>query len=658
MTTSVGRGMQPEDLLRLKSIDEVQLSPDGRLVAFVVREIDASKDEYRSAIWVVPTDGSRKPTQFTRGPKIDRAPRWSPDGQTLAFLSDRAGGRPQLYTMPVGGGEPRQLTNLPAGAGDPVWSPQGDQLVFAAPVVTEAPPRDRDGFERWRHRPKVIDRIPYKFDGVGFLLQAHMQLFVVPGVGGEVRPLTTDGRTHWHPAWSPDGRRITFAASRPNPSESQLFDIWTMDADGQNARVVTTDIDYVQWPAWSPDGQTIAFYGLRPMGDPMSWVWVVGAEGGTPRALTEEFDREVPLLPGFAIPPPVWSADGTTLTFSIADCGEVHLVRCRVSDGHVAEVVGGARWILVPSVNRAGQIAYVVSSPAFPGDVHVCAADGSDERRLTHLNEDLVAELILPRVERRSFANPNGGVVEGIVIRPATDRRTPLLVDIHGGPQGFVGSAFPVWHAFRYALVASGWTILLLNPSGSGSYGRACAHSLQGRWGEYDFPEQMAAIDALIRDGSVDADRLAVTGYSYGGFMTAWMVTHTDRFKAAVIGAPITNHESDLGTSDLGAILRQWNFGEQYRDREVYRRLSSVHLVDRVTTPTLLLHGEADDRCPLGQSEEFFAELVMAGKAPAQLVTYPGGSHGFMAFGRPSHRVDFNRRIIDWVERWTLAGAS
>lgn len=656
MASGAPRGLLPDDILHLKSIDDVQLSPDGKLVVFVVRSIDTSKDEYRSTIWLVPAHGRSEPVQLTRGPKIDRAPRWSHDGHTLAFLSDRDGGRSQIYLLPIAGGEARKLTALPAGAGEPLWSPDGTQLLFAAPVVVEPPPKERDAFERWRQRPKVIDRIPYKFDGVGFLLQAHLQLFIVSVDSGQVRRITTDDRTHWQPAWSPDGRRIVYASSRRAPAESHRFDIWTMDADGHNARAITDAIEFAQWPSWSPDGRLIAFYGARQTADPMTLVWAVSPDGGVPRALTEEFDREVPLLPGFAIPAPMWSSDGRTLLFTVADRGEVHLARCSVADGKVRKILAGDRWVLVPSVSRTGDIAYVASSPAVPGDVYACAADGSDERRLTRLNDALLSEVAVPRVERRTFATPHGGHVDGVLIRiGATSGPVPLLVDIHGGPQGFVGSGFPTWEPYRYVLAARGWAILALNPRGSGSYGREFAHSLRGRWGEHDFPEQMAAIDALVADGIADPDRLAVTGYSYGGYMTAWMITHSDRFKAAVIGAPTVNQESDI-VADVGVIMRGWNFGDYFRDRDVYRRVSPIQAVDRVTTPTLLLHGEADDRCPLSQSEEFFTGLLIAGRVPAQLVTYPGGSHGFVERGRPSHRVDFHRRLVEWIERWTVHG--
>lgn len=241
------------------------------------------------------------------------------------------------------------------------------------------------------------------------------------------------------------------------------------------------------------------------------------------------------------------------------------------------------------------------------------------------------------------------------MVHPTTTnpRPAPLLVYIHGGPHAFVGTVFQHGAFYWYVLAARGWAVLALNPHGSGSYGQAFAWSLRGRWGEYDLPEQLAAVDALVAEGTADPDRLAVAGYSYGGYMTAWTIAHTDRFKAAVVGAPVTNLESFHGTSDIGLWFGLFEMkGDLAGHRETYRRLSPVNYVDHVTTPTLILHGEADDRCPVGQGEELYVRLVAVGKVPVQFVRYPGGSHQFVGTGRPSHRVDYTRRVVEWVERF------
>jgi dipeptidyl aminopeptidase/acylaminoacyl peptidase len=382
--------------------------------------------------------------------------------------------------------------------------------------------------------------------------------------------------------------------------------------------------------------------------------------GGTPDNLTQGYDRSPFLAPLGQPEGPVWSPDGSSLTFTVGDAGNVLIARAAVGDGTVRAVIGGERQITLASMRpAAGRIAFIASDPLTPADVYVANWDGSGERRLTNVNRDLLDGLTMPVVERRSFHGPNGVDIDGWLMRPVgATGPAPLLVQIHGGPHGFAGNVFRGTAFYEYALACRGWAVLALNPSGSGSYGKVFMQSLRGRWGEFDLPEQHAAIDALVGEGLVDGDRLAVTGYSYGGYMTSWVVGHTDRFKAAVIGAPVTNLESFHGTSDIGLWFSTGEMlGDLFSNREVFRRLSPITYVDQVTTPTLILHGEADDRCPIGQGEEFFVGLVAAGKVPAEFVRYPGGSHLFLGNGRPSHRVDYSRRVIDWVEQYTVKAA-
>ncbi len=660
MSDTPSRPIQPEDLLSLKTISDVQMSPDGSRVAYVLTEIDAEKDEYRTSIWVAPTQGG-SPTQFTRGPKRDSAPRWSPDGAQLAFLSDRDGEPAQLYIMPAHGGEARRLTSLDKGAGPAVWSPDGTRILFAATVLQETPPENQEARTRWNQRPRRVTKAQYKADGRGYTFDVCNHLLVVPTEGGETRQITSGDGNDDAPAWSPDGRQITFSRTRAGVADYNLSDIWVADADGGNLRQITEIVGRATSPTWSPDGGTIACYGTDEqkagLGDPHVRVWSVPAIGGAPRRLTADYDRSVFLLaPPAVTPGPIWSPNGATLTFVVSNAGNLHAVRAAVADGMVQPVVTGERQITSLSAMAAtGRIAFSAGQLDNPGDAYLCAWNGSEERRLTRVNESFLAGLTLPRVERRTFDSPNGGTIEGWLVRPVTGTgAAPLLVHIHGGPASFVGNVFPV-SLYWYALACRGWTVLALNPSGSGSYGKAFAHSLRGRWGEYDLPEQLAAVDALVAEGIADGGRLAVTGYSYGGYMTAWTIGHTDHFKAAVVGAPVTNLESFYGTSDIGPWFGAWEMdGDLMANRETFRRLSPINTVERVTTPTLILHGEADDRCPIGQGEEFYMGLVAQGKAPAEFVRYPGGSHLFIMNGRPSHRVDYSRRVVEWVERYTL----
>ena len=648
--------MRPEDLLRFRTIGDVALSPDGSRVAFTVSAIDAAADDYRTRVWAGRI--GEEPRELTPGPKKDSAPRFSPDGKWLAFLSDREREKPQLYVMPAAGGDARRLTDLPLGAMPASWSPDSTRLLFAARVPNAPLPAEAEAKKRWEQRVRHITRAQYKADGQGYTFDARSHLFVADVASSTVRQITDGDADERAETWSPDGRRITFVRNRTGKTDYNQSDLFVANADGSNEKQILRDVGRPTSPSWSPDGKTIAFYAYdeaKPfLGDPMVRTWVVSADGGAARCVTKDFDHHVALLPPpTTTPGPSWSADGATLTACYAVRGDVHVVRTRVADGKTETLIGGERQVTYLA-SAGGRLAYVAGDPRDPAELFTSDLNGKGEQRLTHLNDALVAELGAPIPVRRIFDTPNGKI-EGWVITPKNAKGpAPLIVDIHGGPAGFAGDLFSLTYFFKYVLASQGWAVLSLNPTGSGSYGKAHAHGIRGRWGEHDLPEQMAAIDALVKDGIADPKRLAVAGYSYGGFMTSWTIGHSDRFKAAVVGAPVVDQESFHGTSDIGMWFAQWELNAEFpKGRETLRKFSPLTYVDKVTTPTLVVHGEADERCPIGQGEQLFAALLACGKVPTEFVRYPGGSHLFIASGRPSHRVDINTRIIDWVTRYT-----
>jgi dipeptidyl aminopeptidase/acylaminoacyl peptidase len=654
------RAITPEDLLRLTSVSDVQISPDGRTIAYVAGRADLQDDSNKSAIWLVPADGGA-PRRFTYGDH-DSAPRWSPDGRTLAFLSDRAG-KPQIFVLPADGGEASKLTDLPDGAGVPVWSPDGARIAFAARVEAETPPTDAKERERWARRPRHVTTTAYKADGSGFVFDKRSRIFIVDVEGGDARPLTGLAINATDPAWSPDGRTIAFVSARPEDRDLDhpfgLFgasQLCTVAVEGGAVRELCT-LAKLSAPVFSPDGGTIAVYSSGPNADDFfaeAHVWLVPIGGGAPRDLTPRLERSRAML--LQPVPCAWSADGARVFFPVSDRGNVHLYSASVAGGEAALVIGGERKTMpFTYAAAAGRIAFVTSDPRTAQEVAVARDDGGDERRLTNHNGPLLQEFAWQPVERRTFSTPNGDVEGWLRLPVGGALPAPLLVLIHGGPQGAFGSEFlPIEGDTSHAAAGAGWAVLMLNPHGSSDYGRSFAESLVGRWGEFDLPEHLAAVDALIAEGIADPERLAVSGYSYGGYMTSWTVGQTDRFKAAIIGAPVANLESML-TSDAGiGLLSRYIGGRIVDQRAAYRRLSPATYFDRVTTPCLILQGEADDRCPISQGEEFFAGLRLCG-VPAEMVRYPGGSHGFRLLGPPSHRLDYVRRVLAWIERWVPA---
>lgn len=657
MTTGTRRPVQPDDLYRFVTVPDAQIAPDGSRVAYVLNRIDADADEYRSAVWLIGAEDGEA-AQFTAGEKRDVSPRWSPDGSRLAFLSDRMG-RPQIYVMAAGGGEARRITDLADGAGVPVWSPDGSQIAFAADVQRELAPDDAKAKEQWAQRPRHVDFALYKRDGAGYTWDKRSHIFVVPADGGDARQITDGAFDDRDPAWSADGQTIAFCSARHAGRElDTIVDLYLAPATGGESRSIGR-LGRLCAPAFAPDGRHVAVYATTDTGQDWSahyHVWLVPVDGGAARNLMPDFDRSAAVqAPPNVTPRPAWTPDGARIAFAASDSGNAVLHVVNVADGGRAAVTSGDRqvgaWSLAPAASRLG---FVFTDLDTPADVAVIGLDGSGERRLTRVNAALLDEIDYRPPQRRRFTTPHGEI-DGWVMRHAdADAPGPLLVDIHGGPHSFWGNVFPL-NPFYWLVAASrGWTVLAVNPTGSGSYGHDFAYGLVGRWGEHDLPEQMAAVDALIAEGIADPERLAVTGYSYGGYMTSWVVGHTDRFKAAVIGAPVTNLESFHGTSDIGMGFGPFEMGGALiENREVFRRLSPITYIDQVTTPCLVVHGEADDRCPIGQGEEWLIGLRVQGKT-AEMVRYPGGSHGFRGAGRPSHRADVAARLIDWIERFAL----
>jgi dipeptidyl aminopeptidase/acylaminoacyl peptidase len=641
------RTLAIDDLYRIREAADPRLSPDGTQVAFVVTSIDREADENRSSIWIA-RDGE-EPEPITHG-KADLHPRFSPDGTTLAFLR-RSDGPPQVWLLPLSGGESKKLTDLPLGAAGFDWSPDGSRLAVLAPTDLEGEATDDKEKERRKHAPVVVRDATYKADGQGLIGSVRVHLFVVDVSTGQAEALTKGDLNAATPAWSPDGKTITFAASTEDRHLTARTHLLSVGADGGEASEIAAWDGTSVAPFYSPDGSSVAFVGRPDAAPGHMRLYSVPRDGGTPSELFDTFDRNVmiggPAYPGAR---PLF-VDSETILFCARDRGCTNAYSW--SGNEITKIAGDGERVVSGLSVGAGKITYVVSSHDIAADVFVADVDGTGERRVSDLNHELIDEVDLyPSVER-TFEAPDGLEIHGWLISGDGPEPQPLLVDIHGGPHNAWNGVFDAVHVYHQVLAAQGWSILKLNPRGSDGYGEAFFTAVVGAWGKIDEDDFLSAVDDLVGDGLVDPNRLAVGGYSYGGHMTNWLTARTDRFKAAISGGCVTNITSFYGNSDMGWWMGAYEMGgEQYEARDLFTELSPLSYVEHVTAATLILHGENDDRCPVGQAEEWFMSLKRNG-VTTEFVRYPGGSHLFILNGRPTHRIDYNERIVDWLRRYT-----
>lgn len=651
------RRLTIDDLAAVAVPEQPALSPDGTRIAYVLRTTDLDRDRDLRCLWQVGV-GEGEPAPLTDGP-ADSAPAFSPDGARLAFL--RADEGPAQLWLLGDDGAPAPLTTLALGAGAPAWSPDGTAIAFSAPVDLAAVAGEDDAArERRAQAPIVADRLDYFAEGQGLRRTVRTHGHVVEIASGACRRLTDGDWDAGAPAWSPDGRQLAFpAATAPDADLTRRRVACTVEVATANGddrfpplREVSSANGWSGPLTWSEDGAALLLVGTEGAPNGHYSLLRVAITDGVTRNLSAPLDRNVMFgTPGYPGAHPRTAGDGTTVLFCATDRGDTHLFAVAAANGAPTTVVGGVGRCVNGLSVAAGRAAFVLATDDSLGEIATVELASGVES--VHTDHRAALGDVLPYArEPRRFRISDGTVVEGWLMRdPATAGPSPLLLDVHGGPHNSWNGRLDEVHLYHQELVARGWTVLVLNPRGSDGYGEDFYTGAIGGWGVADANDLLEPLDQLVAEGVADPQRLAVTGYSYGGFMTCFLTSRDQRFAAAVAGGTISDVTSTAGTADNRRGLSEEFGGRPWKDRARYDEQSPLTRVEHVRTPTLVLHGEHDVRSPLGQAQQWHTALRELG-VPTQLVLYPGATHGFLLNGRPSHRRDFNRRVRDWVLRY------
>lgn len=673
------RVMTPEDLYRLEAVTDPRISPDGERVVYVRQWVDRESEKRIGNLYVAATSGGG-PRRFTVGDHADSAPRWAPDGASIAFLSTRGGGRAQLWRIPVDGGEAERLTDVDGRIGGFAWSPDGRRIALQVRPLSEDERAAEKDPEAARKGPleRHVTRMMYKSDGSGYVPAERWQIWLADARSGKTRVLVEGDFDAGGPAWSPDGRQLAYLANkRPDADlRPQHSDLWLQPVDGGEARMLETPEGGKSFPTFSPDGRRIAWLGRKGI---LDWwrnthVYEMALDGGRPpRDLMAGDDRSAALdvnndvIGGPLVSAPRYTPAGDAILVQIGEQGRTELWRLpagpaaeEAATGAEAErILGGSGVVGCFDLDGAGErLAYFRGAMDEPGQIFTRRLAGGRPRRLSRVNRWL-SRLTLGGTEELWLEGEDGNRIHGWLLLPpegaqgnaeeaAPAAPWPTIVYVHGGPWTQYGEL--MMQEFQ-CLAAAGFAVAFCNPRGGMGYGEAHGAAIQNAWGDRDFADVMAFTEAVAARPDVDAERVGIAGGSYGGYMVNWAIGHTDRFRAAVTQRSVSNLVSFWASSDVGWLFTApFDRKPPWEDLENLWRQSPIAHVAGASTPTLVIHSEQDLRCDKEQGVQLYWALRLLG-VETELVLFPGESHGLSRAGRTDRRVARIGHIVRWFDR-------
>jgi dipeptidyl aminopeptidase/acylaminoacyl peptidase len=670
MPTRNKRTITAEDLYQLNTVSDVRISPDGLHIIYTVQRVERKTEKKYTNLWVVPTQGGEA-RQFTTGDQHDEGGRWSPDGSQIAFLSDRGDkDKPaQVYLIPFAGGEARRLTQIDGEIGDLSWSPDGKRLLCTVRKV-DAETLEREKDEQKKKLGVVArhyERVFYKLDGYGYLPKERTHIWTIDTRTGKGKQLTEHAiYDEQNPTWSPDGKWIAFTSNRTeNPDfYPDRIDLFVMPSGGGEFRKIETPFGEKYLPSFSPDGKWIAYIGVEGEG---MWyknacLWVVPADGSkAPRNLTEKYDLHVDCgtINDVGSPEmmrPTWSKDGKRLYFPVTLHGSSVLKSISAKGDGLRDEIGEGGVVGAFTFDQEQKrMAYFYGRMDDPVQIFVRELATGKDKQLTRLNRALLDGIDLGQVEEVWFKGPAKNDLQGWIIKPPgfnPKKKYPSIMEIHGGPLTQYGVLY--MHEF-YFLAAQGYVVYFTNPRGGRGYGEEHAKGIYGDWGGMDYADLMAWADYMQKKPYIDPKRMGVTGGSYGGYMTVWIIGHTQRFKAAVTQRCVSNFVSMWGSSDFN-----WTFQQELGNKTPFEDLqnfwahSPIAYIGNAKTPTLVLHNEFDLRCPIEQGEQVFVALKKQG-VDSEMVRFPDEFHGLSRTGRTDRKIARLKHMLRWFDKYLKA---